>query len=197
MTAAPLFGLVLAGGRGSRLGRDKGLLDYHGMPQVQWLLGLLSSFCAERFVSVRGDQASSGVYKDFPSIVDLAVEGGPASGLLAAFDRYPAVAWLVIAVDMPMLEGATLARLVAGRDAGVLATAYRRVGGPPEPLCAIWEPAVRPLLEGAAGGGGGVSLRRLLETGPAALLTLSDETPLRSVNTLEDDASVRRLLAAR
>lgn len=191
----PLHGLVLAGGRGTRLGAEKGALDYHGQPQVRWALELVTPLCARAFVSVRAAQAQGPVYRDLPLILDDGAEAaGPAAGLAAALRRFPDVAWLVLAADMPLLDRALLARLVAARDTTALATAFRHVDGTPEPLCAIFEPAVLPAIE-AMGGSHRVSLRGVLATGPAKLLALDDDAPLTSVNTPEDDARVRRRLA--
>ena len=194
--ASPLYGLVLAGGRGTRLGRDKGELDYHGLPQAAWGLRLLEPFCGRGFVSVRPEQRDTPAYRGLSTIVDLAESAGPASGVAAALQQFPRAAWFVIAADMPLLTDAVLATLVAHRDPSVLATAYRRRGGMPEPLCAIWEPAATARLA-ARGAGQGVSLRRLLEEGPARLLDLDDDEALTSVNTAADDLRVRARLGAR
>ena len=192
----PLYGLVLAGGRGTRLGRDKGELDYHGSPQAAWALRLVEPFCSGGFVSVRPEQIDTPAYRGLPTILDRGSSAGPASGLAAALQRFPGAAWLVIAADMPLLTDAVLATLVARRDRSVLATAYRRRDGMPEPLCAIWEPAAAALVVSKSAGQG-VSLRRLLEAGPARLLDLDDDEALTSVNTAADDARVRDRLSAR
>jgi molybdopterin-guanine dinucleotide biosynthesis protein A len=193
---SPLYGLVLAGGQGTRLGRDKGELDYHGLPQAAWGLRLLEPFCSRGFVSVRPEQVDAPAYRGLSTIVDRGTSAGPASGVAAALQQFPRAAWLVIAADMPLLTAAVLATLVARRDPSVLATAYRRRGGMPEPLCAIWEPAAAARLAGQHAGQG-VSLRRLLEEGPARLLDLDDDEALTSVNTAADDLRVRARLGAR
>jgi molybdopterin-guanine dinucleotide biosynthesis protein A len=189
-----LQGLVLAGGRSSRLGRDKGSLDYHGVPQVRWALALLEPVCALTFASIRREQAELPAYRGLPLIIDQGRSAGPASGLLEALRRSPGVAWLVVAADMPLLRPPLLATLVAQRDPAALATAYRHRDGTPEPLCAIWEPATKARLE-EEGRSEGPSLRRLLEIGPARLLHLEHDAALTSVNTDADEARVRRLLA--
>ena len=196
LEATSLYGLVLAGGQGTRLGRDKGELDYHGLSQAAWGLKLLEPFCGQSLVSVRPEQIDTPAYRGLPTIVDRGSSAGPASGVAAALERFPSAAWLVIAADMPLLTGAVLATLVAHRDPSVLATAYRRRGGMPEPLCAIWEPAAAARL-GAQGAGKGISLRRLLEAGPARLLELDDDEALTSVNTPADDLRVRTRLGGR
>src|SRR5690606_24640229 len=94
----PLHGLVLAGGRGTRLGsggRDKGLLDYHGEPQARWAMALLAPFCARVYVSLRAEQAGAEQYAALATVIDSA-SFGPASGLAAAFALAPDAAWLVL-----------------------------------------------------------------------------------------------------
>jgi molybdopterin-guanine dinucleotide biosynthesis protein A len=191
--SAPLRGLVLAGGFGTRLGRDKGELEYHGQPQARWAFALLESVTPAVFVSLRAEQRTRDTYRGLPSISDDAVSAGPASGLLSAWAVHADAAWLVIAADMPLLTRPLLATLVAQRDVAALATAYRHADGTPEPLCTIWEPASRAALE-RVWKEETPSLRRLLEIGPARLLAPDDPTALASVNTLDDDAAVRRRL---
>ena len=189
---APLNGLVLCVGRGTRLGRDKGALDYHGRPQARWLFGLLQGFCAEVFVSVRADQAGAATYRDLPSLQDPPDVQGPAAGLIAGWKRAPAAAWLLVAADLPLLDARTLGVLVDARDPSADATAFRHPDGTPEPLCAIWEPRARPAVEAAPA----ASLRRVLEAGRVAFAVPPEPARLVSVNTPEDEARVRGRLAA-
>jgi molybdopterin-guanine dinucleotide biosynthesis protein A len=192
-SAPPLCGLVLAGGYGTRLGRDKGEIEYHGKAQARWAVELLHSVVAPVFVSLRAEQRDRKAYVGLPSIVDDQRSEGPASGLLAAWRVHRDVAWLVIAADMPLLTRSLLRDLVDRRDSTALATAYRHADTTPEPLCAVWEPAARPVLERAPAGQT-PSLRRVLETGPALLLIPQDPSQLASVNAPDDDAAVRRRL---
>jgi len=191
----PLHGLVLAGGAGSRIGRDKGELDYHGLPQARWAFDLVARLCERTYVSVRPEQARLGVYSTLPLIEDRS-SYGPAAGLLAAWAVAPDAAWLLLAADMPLIDQAILETLVRGRDAHSLATAYRHPDGLFEPLCAIWEPAARASLQAEAGDAGRVSLRRILETSRVAQLAMSDAGRFRSVNTPADDSDVRAWLAS-
>lgn len=187
-SAAPLRGLVLCGGRGTRLGRDKGEVDYHGRSQAEWLHGLLRRFCADVLVSIRPEQAGRLPYARLPVVEDRAGQGaGPAAGLLAAWDRAPDSAWLVVASDLPLVDVATLEALTAARDSSKAATAFRHPDGTPEPLCSIWEPRARESVENAPGG----SLRRVLERVPVAFVAPPDPERLASVNTPADDERVR------
>lgn len=193
----PLRGLVLAGGRSTRLGRDKGALDYHGQPQARWAHALLERICANAYVSVRPDQAAREPYVRLPLLVDTEHDQGPAAGLLAAFARHGASAWLVLAADLPLVDPPLLTALVAARAPSAVATAYRQVDGTPEPLCAIFEPGVRDLLDRRRRQGERLSLRQVLEAGPSRLLDAADPERLRSINTPADDAAARAWLARR
>ena len=53
---APLYGLVLAGGRSTRMGQDKSLISYHGKAQREYMADLLGQWCSRTFISCRGDQ---------------------------------------------------------------------------------------------------------------------------------------------
>src|SRR5687767_6222187 len=108
MTAAPLYGLVLAGGRSSRMGQDKALLAYHGATQLDWAMALIKPFVRRAFVSVRPDQTDDPVRAQYKQIVDTQSDRGPIAGIMAAQARHPDAAWLVLACDLPFLDATTL-----------------------------------------------------------------------------------------
>ena len=54
--ALPLYGLVLAGGRSTRMQRDKATLTYQGRNQLERAMALLEPCVVQAFVSVRPDQ---------------------------------------------------------------------------------------------------------------------------------------------
>ncbi|MDE0001956.1 MAG: NTP transferase domain-containing protein, partial [Rhodospirillaceae bacterium] len=191
--AGALQGLILAGGRSSRMGVDKGLIDYHGQAQVTWLAELLGEYCASVRVSVGSRQDQSGDYATMTTIVDHQPGLGPAGGLISAWKTAPEAAWLLVAVDMPLLDRATLTTLTAGRSATDLATAFRHPDGMLEPLCTIWEPSARVLLERRLERGD-ASLRRLLESGPVRVLMPPSSGSLSSVDRPEDRNRIRRRL---
>jgi molybdopterin-guanine dinucleotide biosynthesis protein A len=139
---APLHGLVLAGGRSTRMGRDKATLAYHGRSQLETAWALLAPRVSDCFVSVRPDQVGDPARAQHPQIVDGPEGLGPAAGILAAQRAHPQAAWLVLACDLPFLDAGTLDALLSARDPDKLATAFRSAhDGLPEPLCAVYEPA--------------------------------------------------------
>jgi len=143
----PIYALVLAGGRSTRMQRDKATLTYHGRTQLEWAVSLLQPFAQRVFVSVRPDQTGDPVRARFEQIVDTHENLGPIAGIMAAQAKYPDVAWLVLACDLPFLDNSTLETLIAARQPQRLATAYRSSHDVlPEPLCTIYEPASRERL---------------------------------------------------
>lgn len=135
-----IYGLVLSGGKSTRMGNDKGLIDYHGIPQREYLYNLLNKVCDKTFLSVRNEQKDNRV-ANFNCIVDEDNYHGPLNGILSAYAKYPNVAWLVLACDLPLINTESIVALISKRDATKVATSYAtNVSKLPEPLVAIWEP---------------------------------------------------------
>jgi molybdopterin-guanine dinucleotide biosynthesis protein A len=132
----PLFGLVLSGGLSTRMGKDKGSLVYHSLDQRSHCSQLLKPFCDDVFVSIRKEQESL-LSSELKPIFDSSAGIGPAAGILAAHLRFPEVAWLILACDMPGITLQTVEHLVRHRDFFRAATCYFLSGV--EPLFAIWE----------------------------------------------------------
>ena len=192
--SAPVYALVLAGGRSSRMHADKAALAYHGRAQLIEAMRLVAPLTARAFVSVRADQVSDTLRGGFAQIIDRRENLGPIAGIMAAQEEFPDVAWLVLACDLPFLSDAVLERLLAERDPSALATAYRSAqDGLPEPLCAIWEPAAAAALDAYQSGGGRCPRKFLIGHG-ARLLDPIDKHALDNVNTPEEYAQARQAL---
>ncbi len=182
-------GLVLAGGHSVRMGQDKAaMLHPDGRPLARRAWDLLHAAGCEMVVlSLREDQA---IPPGFEDITYLRVvrdpagkRGGPLTGIVAAMQAHPAVDWLVIACDMPLLEVGTLTFLLDSvrPEDGFLA--YQNdLSGEPEPLCAFYRSAVRELLENEITGHGR-SLRTMLLEHHCRLLSVPSKGALDNTNT--------------
>jgi molybdopterin-guanine dinucleotide biosynthesis protein A len=163
------------------MGIDKALINYHGEPQVRRLAAMMESAAGPVYVSVRKGQLSEPGFKGLRVLCDQEEDIGPLAGVLAAFAHEPGCAWLVAAVDLPWISFATLEKLLLERDPVCFATAYRIPHTElPEPVCAIYEPAILPVLERAR-----VQRRyslMLLRDVPLKLVEPTDERELRGVN---------------
>ena len=183
----PLYGLVLAGGKSTRMKKDKSLIEYHGKKQVIYCFDLLAQFCDQVFVSNRKDQARLTGHKQLPQIHDAFIGIGPLGGILSAMTRHPDVAWLALACDLPFVHEAAIKTLINKRDPLKMATAYRSAHEPdlPEPLCAIYEPkAMLPLLQFLSQG---VQCpRAILSRSNTHLITQTQDISLDNVNNPQE-----------
>lgn len=165
---ARCIGLLLCGGRGERMGSDKGLLRLHGRSYAETCMEPLAGVVEDVRVSLRKDQAER--YRgllpaaSFVFDQDLPV-GGPLRGLLSVLAALredgldtcnPGI--LALATDMPFVKSATLLALretflAHGDAAGI----FYEMDGRVEPLCGIYTVSLLRQMEqdvlGEAGSG--------------------------------------------
>ena len=133
-----LNGLLLHGGKSSRMGKDKGEIEYHGIPQVDYLFEILNSHCEKTYWSVSGRLDDSSKEN---SIVDTFTGLGPFGGILSAFRYDPNCAYLSIPCDVPFIDESLIRNLIEHRDTSKVATCFHNKETDfPEPLITIWEP---------------------------------------------------------
>jgi molybdenum cofactor guanylyltransferase len=192
---APLMGLLLAGGHSRRMQRDKATIAYEGRTALERSLALLQPLVGEAFVSIRADQADDPSRAAHPCLPDLLPDLGPIGGIHAALHSDPDAAWLVLAVDLPFLDAATLQQLLAGRAPQRLATAFTSShDGKPEPLCAIFEPAARGPIDAWIAAGQRCP-RGFLARHDVQLLQLANARALDNINTAGEYAAAQARLA--
>jgi molybdopterin-guanine dinucleotide biosynthesis protein A len=131
LDATDVTGLILAGGRGTRMGgADKGWIDFDGRPLVEHVLARLRPQVAQVIVSAnrnveRYRSLGCTVVEDDPGFGSFA---GPLAGLLAGL-RAARTDWLVaVPCDAPMLPLQLVARLrdQRGTARGAVAVAAGR-----------------------------------------------------------------------
>jgi molybdenum cofactor guanylyltransferase len=187
-------GLVLAGGRSTRMGSDKGALNYHGKPQREYVADMLESMGIETFISCRNEQVEG--MNGYKTITDSFVDMGPAGAIMSAFLYDPNTAWVALACDLPLLTEGVVQNLLANRNPSAIATAYRspeNENGFPEPLIALWEPKSFPELLRFLSQGI-MCPRKVLINSDTHLIDPSVPEALMNVNTLEDREKAVALL---
>lgn len=178
-----LYGLVLSGGKSSRMGTDKSVIAYHGIPQREYLYDLLSQVCDETFISIREDQQVA-LPSQMEFIIDLNEFKGPYNGLLSAHRKYPDAAFLVLACDLPLIDITALKQLILERNPAKKATAFALKETPlPEPLCAIWEPQALKESVAYLESGKGACPRKYLINHNTQLVFPKDENVLLNANS--------------
>ena len=195
----PIAAVILAGGKGERLGgTNKALLEIGGRPLIERALAAVAG-CEPILVAVgpTGSAPPAG-----RAIADLPCDyAGPLAGLAAAIDALAdtSAAWLLsLTVDTPFFPADFLARAVAlAPRADCVMGCY---GTQDYPTNALWRlAAVRDLPAGLRAGTAPHSLKRLaggLRTARLDYAALRDDDPFLNVNTPQDLANLT-LRAAR
>lgn len=164
MASISLSAVLLAGGRSSRMGRDKAMLPVDGGPlwRRQWDL-LAAAGASERLLSVRGDQAW--VPAEVATVRDAVPGAGPLAGIAAGLAAMRGTHLLVLAVDLPRMEAAWFERLAAGCSPGIGAAGWH--DGFFEPLAAIYPRELAAPASAALARGEYALQRFIAAAGPA------------------------------
>ncbi len=146
--ALGLTGIVLAGGRSSRMGRDKATMELVGLMLIERVVAVLDSF-VQQVVVVRAPGQSFPLLSVSGSltVVEDPVEGqgplvGMAVGLAAAESRVS----IVVGVDHPFLQP-DLLRLLASRVTPVDRWVLPVAEGRPQPLCSAFASDAASVLQ--------------------------------------------------
>ena len=139
-------GYVLVGGKSSRLGIDKALLEFEGAPLVARVANVVR--VAAGRVTIVGSPEKYG-HLGLRVIPDPVADFGPLAGLLAALEDSESAWNLVTACDMPYLDTAFLDFLFEeAQAAGTDVLLPIDAEGNPEPLCAVYSLEARSTIRG-------------------------------------------------
>ncbi len=169
----PVSAIVLAGGRSSRMGRDKASLPVGNTTLLDHVIGRIRPLVHDVIVAAAGAQQI-----DVPGVTvvrDARAGGGPLAAVAGALPAAAHDLVLVVAVDTPLIEPAIVGALLA-RAHGVDAV-VPVVSEHPQPALAVYH---RPaLLRAAALTGTGAGFRDALDHMRVCWL---DEDALRMVD---------------
>lgn len=185
----PVNGLVLAGGKSTRMGHDKGTIAYYDKPQREYMAELLSKSCQETYLSVQ-----SGIDSTVSQITDSFLDLGPFGGILSAFRKDPNSAWLAVACDVPFVDEKIINLLISERDPSKLATCFHNPETNfPEPLITIWEPRAYPILLNFLTLGYSCP-RKVLINNEVKEIEVPNDQMLLNVNTPEEKKHAEQLI---
>ncbi len=188
-----IFGIILAGGQGRRMGgADKALIRVGGQtlldrvaarfePQVERLA--VSARVAHPGFRVLADAGEAGMYC------------GPLAGVLAGViwaAGQGADAVVTVPVDAPFIPGDLVARLVL---AGSMGVALAESGGRAHPTCALWPVGVQGALAAFLASGVKARVLDFAASQGAARAVFPDEGAFVNLNTPGDVALAEALLA--
>ena len=178
---APVHGLVLAGGKSTRMGTDKGTLNFYGKNQRDVAIELLKKNHLKTYLSVREEQEIGIENK----ITDKFFGLGPFGAICSAFQENPDFAWLVLATDLPFVNEEVIKLLLKHRNPSKVATAIKGKNSQfPEPLITIWEPKSYTLLLNYLAQGNSCP-RKVLLNSDIEIIEIDDDF-IRNINTPEE-----------
>jgi len=135
--------VILAGGKSSRMNRDKAFLKFDGRTLLDRQIELARQVGAkEIFVSGRAGKDYSGF--NCPVLGDKFQNAGPLAGIERALDAASTPLVLVLAVDLPNLTGNLIQKIFSHCEAN--AGTVPREHGKIEPLVAFYPKTAHPLL---------------------------------------------------
>jgi molybdopterin-guanine dinucleotide biosynthesis protein A len=136
-----LYGIILAGGKSSRMGTNKSLLPVKGKPMIQHIALAVRSICRETWI-VTNDPESYTFIPDVRLTCDLYPGKGPLAGIHAGLSALPLDSYgFVMACDMPIVSRPLvdqMCSMLPGPDAVVY---------PGQPFHGIYHTRLVPMVE--------------------------------------------------
>jgi molybdopterin-guanine dinucleotide biosynthesis protein A len=183
-----VVGVVLAGGRGRRIGGDKATVELDGVALLRYPLRALTAVTTTQAVVAKRDTR----LPELPGEVAVWHEPDeprhPLVGVMHALRAASGHPVLCCAVDMPLLDAATLARLLDADD-GRQACVVPRADGRLEPLCALWHPWALDGL-GRLPDAPEMAMRDVVASLDPLEVAFPDPRPFANVNAPEDLAAL-------
>lgn len=181
--------ILLAGGKSSRMGRDKAALPVQGMTLLEWQIQKLRGLGIGDIMLSGSNREMEGVR----TVQDRFPERGPLGGLHACLKAARNPDCLVLSVDVPLVPPPLLAELVRLHQQKSAAVTLLRHGDRLEPLIGVYQSALFRRAESILQGEH-TAVRRLLdETGFQLLDWPGDEAFFLNCNTPEDYARLQTL----
>ncbi len=184
--------VILAGGRSSRMGVNKALLNIGGQPMIRLLIDRVSPLVGQILIS--SNDSSSYQFLNIPVVPDRFAGCGPLAGFHAAMCWHASPLYIILACDLPNLQANVLKNLISlseGYDAAI----PRTRDGLAHPLCAVYRRTCLPFIEKALRRGANKVIETFLNNALVVRWVEPEEgmfsdLDLANINTPED---LRRL----
>ena len=176
-----IVGCVLAGGKSSRMGSDKSLLQFDGTPLVSRAVTTMREVFKD--VVVISDKRDEYAFLDVPVLPDIKKECGPLGGIHAAFVHTGADSLFVLACDMPFVSS-ELIRYVVNAGSGAKA-AVPKMNGRLQPLCGLYSRRSLPIIEQSLDSKSYRIQMVLAKLGPT-VITIQQDLPFHASNLLDN-----------
>ena len=186
-------GFVLAGGRSTRMGRDKALLEVGGEPLVALALQGLGRVCAT--VAIAGGAPGLAHYGRL--IVDEHPGCGPLAGIVAALEQTTHAWNLFVPVDVPIVPTQVWHGLLARAMEADCACVMARGAGQVQPLIVAFARSAAAALREELDAGRLKVTAAAARAGAVAYVDFAESTWFSNVNTPQEFAVLQSPAGAR
>ncbi len=143
MKKTNISGIILAGGKSSRMGTEKGLIPFRGKPMIEYAIEALSPFCNQTLISAN---STSYDFLGFKVIKDEIPDSGPMGGIYSCMKHSKNELNFVLSCDMPLITPTVVSLIIDAINEFEVAIPWH--GNEYfEPLCAIYRKTLLPEFE--------------------------------------------------
>lgn len=133
-------GMILAGGKSSRMGREKANLLLHGKTLLEWQADKLRAL---GITDILLSGANCPALPGTKIIPDILQERGPLGGLHACLQTAEHPQCIVLTVDTPLLPAWVLSKMCCAHEMGVTVLGHH---GKQEPLIGVYDKSVGEVI---------------------------------------------------
>ncbi|MGI8903059.1 MAG: molybdenum cofactor guanylyltransferase [Solirubrobacteraceae bacterium] len=187
--------MILAGGRGRRIGGGKATVELGGRPLISYPLAAVRAVLTEVAILAKADTELPSL-PGTPVWIEPDAPRHPLVGILYALEQTGGRPVLVCAGDLPFVMPALIARIAGTEPDGALAVLAAGAGAV-QPLLGCYQPGALGALGPADGARRGVALREAVAVLAPRLLEVEDRESLFNVNSAEDLVRAEAMLAGR
>lgn len=146
-----IAGIILAGGRSTRFGRDKALAHFNGKPLIEHVAKTLGSLFSSCVLATNNPEPYR--FLGLPVIADLHHGSGPLGGIHSGLLAINEPRAFIVGCDMPLLAP-KLVRFLCDLDKNStnLDAVIPWLPLGPEPLCGIYHKSILPVIEAQING---------------------------------------------
>jgi molybdopterin-guanine dinucleotide biosynthesis protein A len=142
--------IILAGGKSSRLGRNKALQVVDGKSLIQWVVDRLAMLSTEIvIVTARGEAIPSYSTVEIKTVADIYPEKGPLVGIYSGLVSSSSLRAIAVGCDTPFLSVSLLKYMT--QVCSVYDVVVPRIENKLEPLCAVYSKNCSVPIQGLLG----------------------------------------------
>jgi molybdopterin-guanine dinucleotide biosynthesis protein A len=186
------IGVILAGGRGRRMGGTKAMVSLNGQPLISYPLGVVQGVLSDVAILAKSETELPGI-----AGVTVWIESDPIHhplvGIIQAIELAEGRAVLVCAADFPFVT-AELVTQLARADPGPAPAVIAAHEGETQPLLGCYQPTAAAFLRRADVD---LPLRQAIAAIGPRLLEVADADVLFNVNTPDDLLQAAAMLDSR